>query len=114
MQRIAISKAKPGFILAEPAESDHGQVICGAGTELTETLIGRLVNFGVSRISVEGKPIAIAGSQLSADEQRTALDRCFMHHTDNALMIELKQVFRERLEARLAETDAGGSGVVPS
>ena len=103
MQRIAISKAKPGFTLAEPAETDKGQIICAPGTELSESLITRLVNFGVSRVTVEGKPVATAGSHRTAEEQVAALDTCFMHHTQQALMMEVKQVFRERLEARLAD-----------
>lgn len=106
MQRIALTSAAPGMVLAEPAESEQGTVVCGAGTTLTETLINRLQKFGVTRLIVEGHPVKKVGEDETVEQQLAALDRRFAAHADNELMMQLKQVFRDRIHERARE-DAG-------
>ena len=103
MQRITIVQAKAGMVLADPAENEQGMVVCGPGTPLTETLIGRLERFGVVRISVEGHPVAKAGEDKSEGDLAAELDARFARHTDDPLMMDLKGVFREQLHTRMTE-----------
>lgn len=36
MQRIKLSQAESGMILARPVEASNGQILCAKGTELSE------------------------------------------------------------------------------
>ena len=103
MQRIAITQAKAGMVLADAAENEKGTVVCGPGTPLTEILIGRLERFGVGRISVEGHPVKKAGEDKSLETLAAELDARFAKHTDNPLMMEVKGVFHAQLQERMAE-----------
>lgn len=109
MQRITLPQARPGMVLADPAHNEQGTVVCGPGTELTESLIGRLERFGVARITVEGHPVRKRGEEKSPAELAAELDRRFAAHQDSPLMMELKAVFRDQLDARMQEMRPEGS-----
>lgn len=113
MQRITLSQAKPGMVLAEPASSEQGTTVCGPGTELTETLITRLGRFGVSRITVEGHPVPKKGEDKSLTQLTKELDVRFSRVQDNPLMMELKAVFREQLHDRMQQRGAPDDAIVP-
>lgn len=112
MQRITIVQAKAGMVLAEPAQNEQGTVICGAGTLLDDTLLGRMERFSVVRITVEGHPVKKKGDDKSEDELAAMLDARFARHADNELMMGVKAVFREQLHARMTEMAGGDAPLI--
>ena len=101
------------MVLAEPAVSDQGTTVCGVGTELSDSLIGRMENFGVARLTVEGHPVKKSGEDKSLAELEAELDTRFSHHAAVPLMMEIKGVFRERLHERIREMEGGDVDAAP-
>jgi hypothetical protein len=56
-QRILITQATPGMVLAQSVFTQNRVPLCGPGTELTDSLIHRLTMRGVKRIHVRGLPL---------------------------------------------------------
>lgn len=100
MQRIPIDLAKPGMKLAKPINSDRGMILCGAGTELSEELIARLSDMGVSRISVEGHPVDMGDKEKPLKQQIEELHARFKAVEADPLMKKIKNMFLRRLEER--------------
>lgn len=114
MQRITLTQAKPGMILAEPASGEQGTTVCGIGTELTGTLISRLENFGVTRLTVEGHPVQKKGDDKTLPELLGELDTRFSHVEDQPLTMELKAAFREQIHERMTEMAVGDDEAAPA
>lgn len=96
MQNIPISLAEPGMVLARDVmRKDHpdGPPICGKGMALTDSLIDRLRNMGITTVVVEGHPVHIEGEQ-TLDEMLEALDRRFAKVEDYPIMMKLKDIYR--------------------
>jgi hypothetical protein len=57
-QRILVSQAEPGMILARPVVlPDNEMVLCPKNTVLDDVLIARIGARGVKRIHVQGHPL---------------------------------------------------------
>lgn len=112
MQRISISQAAAGMVLAEPAESEQGMVICGAGTALTDSLLARFEKFGVTRLTVEGHPVQKPGESRSEEEQLAELEHRFAAHAADPVMMLIKDAFSEQLHERMADY-SGEPGAPP-
>ncbi len=63
MQRIPLKLAAPGMVTARDVSTEEGQVLCGAGVELTQEFIDRLGRMGVASITVEGHPVCLPGEK---------------------------------------------------
>jgi hypothetical protein len=104
MQKILLKQATAGMKLAKPVENDRGMILCGAGTELTEDTIDRLVRMEVKRITVEGHPVDTGQEQKSLDQLLKELDGRFQKVADDPLMRKIKnmisQVLTEQAEDR--------------
>jgi hypothetical protein len=100
MQRIPIDLARPGMRLAKPINSDRGMTLCGAGTELSEELISRLLDMGVKRISVEGHPVDMGDKEKGLEQQIQELHARFKAVEADPLMRKIKNMFLRRLEER--------------
>ena len=57
MQRILITQAEPGMVLAKSVSLPGQASLCGPGTALSEELIHRLTIRGIKRVFVQGRPI---------------------------------------------------------
>ena len=97
MQRILIAQADPGMILAKEILNPDGMVLCGAGTELSEALVERLINMDVVDITVEGHPVNVEGEK-TLQEELHEIDLRFQRVEDIAPLMYLKK----RIQARLA------------
>ncbi len=105
MQKIPISKAAPGMVLATDIRSSGdaaGRVLCGKGVNLTESLIQRLRHMGIESIAVEGRPIKVEG-EPSLEEMLQALDRRFIRVATDPLMIKVKEMYRKQIERSMGE-----------
>jgi hypothetical protein len=104
MQKILLKQATAGMKLAKPVENDRGMILCGAGTELTEDTIDRLVRMEVKKITVEGHPVDTGQEQKSLDQLLKELDGRFQKVADDPLMRKIKnmisQVLTEQAEDR--------------
>ncbi|MFM2092826.1 MAG: hypothetical protein RLZZ127_3315, partial [Planctomycetota bacterium] len=56
-QRILITQAVPGMVLAEPVMLPGRVLLCGRDAELSEPVIHKMMQRGIKRIIVKGHPI---------------------------------------------------------
>jgi len=60
-QRILVTQAEPGMILAKNVTTPSRVVLCAAGMELNSTVINHLLARGIKRIHVKGHPLPAYG-----------------------------------------------------
>jgi len=108
MQKIPLNQAAADMVLARDVfrnDSPAGIPICGKGTTLTDSLIGRLAHLGVQSIYVEGHPVQEEGDR-SLEEQLADLERRFGKVVDNRYNMLLLDVYRKHITAMMG--DDGG------
>jgi hypothetical protein len=99
MQKIPLNLAEAEMVLARDVfrnDSPAGIPICGKGTTLTDSLIGRLAHLGVQSIYVEGHPVQQEGER-SLKEQLADLERRFSKTGDNRHNQLLLNVYRKHI-----------------
>lgn len=112
MQKIPIDLAAPGMKLAKPVTKEGGMTIMAEGMELTESLIARLENMKIDRITVQGHPVDMggAGSGTVYAERLERLDYLFRRHSKDKWMMRVKnrmaQYFRIKAAAQEAKRKA--------
>jgi len=105
MQTISLEQATPGMVLAKDVvkpEAASPVLICGRGMELTEALLERLHRIGITRVTVQGRPVAGGGEEATLEDLLAGLDARFKRHESDPLMAKLKDVYR-RLIIQTAE-----------
>lgn len=108
MQKIPISLAAGGMILARDvfrADNPTGMPVCGKGTPLSESLIGRLCNLGIQSVYVEGHPVWFEGDK-SLEAQLEELEKRFSKTTGSRLNMLLLDIYRNHLTNMMG--DSGG------
>ncbi|GHV55275.1 hypothetical protein FACS1894206_09500 [Deltaproteobacteria bacterium] len=106
MQRIALTKASPGMVLAQAVSVGNGPVLVGEGLTLTEEIIGRMRAKGVSTIYVEGNPLGPSGTVGNLRAAADRLPYLFRRQKDNVFMMTLCDVFARQFARRIAEQRA--------
>ena len=112
MQKIPIDLARPGMKLAKAVVKEGGMTIMAEDMELTESLISRLENMKVDRITVQGHPVEMggAGSGTVYAERVERLDVLFRRYTADKWMMRVKdrmtQYFRIKAAAQEARKKA--------
>ncbi len=94
MAKIPVSALSPGMKLTKPVVNDAGMVLLGEGTELTATLIERLLNMNIGSVYIEGA----ASPGKSKDEMLAELDARFKKTENEPYMGTLKRLFKEHIE----------------
>lgn len=119
MQKIPIDLAAPGMKLAKPVTKEGGMTIMAEGMELTESLISRLQNMKIDRITVQGHPVDMggAGAGTKYAERIERMDVLFRNYAKDKWMERVKgrmvQYFRIKAaaqEARMKALEAMESG----
>ena len=126
MQKIPIDLARAGMKLGKAVTKENGMTIMAEGMELTESLISRLENMKVDRITVQGHPVDMggAGSGTVYAERMARMDVLFRRYGEDKWMVRVKdrmiQYFRikaaaqeakrKAMEAMEAEEQDGGNG----
>lgn len=87
MPIIAIDEVEEGQTLAQGARVGTGAILAQPGTVLTEALVSRLKAMGVTELDVQQ-----ADPGLSVAEQLEGLERRFVGHEEDELMMELKEL----------------------
>jgi hypothetical protein len=98
MQKIPLDMAKSGMKLAKDVLTDNGRVLCGQGTELTDSLLLRLDNLGIQSITVEGFPVPMPGEEVKPLEVLIEeLEERFKMVTSDPVLMEIKEIFKKQL-----------------
>lgn len=95
-QRILLTQAESGLVLAEPVVSIKKAVLCGAGTALSDELIHRLMLLGIKRVVVFGQQAPMRDAP-SVDDREVMLDQRFSRCGNQALMNNLREAIRRRI-----------------
>ncbi|PMP63909.1 MAG: hypothetical protein C0197_01720 [Caldimicrobium thiodismutans] len=106
MQRLPLSYLKPGMKTYEEVYDAQGRVLCGKGVELTEEMIKRFYELGVSYVTVEGTPVKLPWEK-SLEEELSELEKRFEGVNDeNLLQIKeiLKELLYEKYKARIHQS----------
>ncbi len=95
MQRIPVSKAREGMVLAKPVARDNGVVLMGEGTELDERLIEKLVDLDIQKIAVKGKPLGTLGDDKPLEQLLSELDERFSTNADDRMCMQIKDCIKQ-------------------
>ena len=108
MQKIPIDLARPGMKLGRAVTKENGMTIMAEGMELTESLISRLENMNVDRITVQGHPVDIggAGSGTVYAERIQRLDHLFRRLGEDKWMMRVKQRMAQYFRIKAAAQEA--------
>ncbi len=98
-QRILITQAQAGMLLARPILNASQVVICGAGMSLNEHIIHQLAIRGVKRIYVQGQPLPEPG-QKPFGERLAELEQRFSRVHRSLLMRHLHQAIKDEMSKR--------------
>jgi len=108
MQKIPIDLATPGMKLAKPVIKEGGMTIMAEDMELTESLISRLENMKIDRITVQGHPVDMggAGSGTKYAERLERLDVLFRQYTADKWMQRVKGRMAQYFQIKAAAQEA--------
>ena len=106
MQRIALTKASPGMVLAQPVHKQDGPVLVGEGLTLTYAVIDRIRQAGVATVWVEGTPLGPDGSVGDLRTLSGKLPFLFRRQKGNVFMMTLYSVFSRHFAHKIAAQQA--------
>ena len=106
MQRIALTKASPGMVLAQAVSRPDGPVLVGEGQSLTESLIDRIRQAGIGTVWVEGNPLGGDSGVGNIRAITESLPFVFRRQKNNVFMMTLRNVFARHFARKLAEQQA--------
>jgi hypothetical protein len=95
MQRLPLSYIRPGMKTFEEVVDAQGRVLCGKGVELTEPMLQKFQELGVSYITVEGAPVKLPWEK-TLEEELELLEKRFSGVKDEFLL-HVKEVLKEVL-----------------
>jgi hypothetical protein len=99
-QRILLTQANAGMILARPVRLPNKVALCPSGTVLDDQLILRLMNRGIKRVVVMGSEVPAQPRPGVEETMRAVRDR-FSRVRDQPLMPELEALIEDKLVRRL-------------
>ncbi|MDA1001307.1 MAG: hypothetical protein O2807_12435 [bacterium] len=97
------------MVIARPVETANGQVLCAAGTKMTESLLDRLERLEISHITVEGHPVDDGKPKQTLEEQLAEVRLRFQGLEENKLMTALRLVVEKHIREifnRMEEEEA--------
>jgi len=78
--------------------------LCKEGTELTDSILLRFENAGISFISVEGRPVTVEGEK-SFDEEIRELEGRFVKTASDPTMMKIREMVARSLRNRYGEEE---------
>lgn len=63
------------MVLARDVETPEGRILCGKGTQLSESLLDRLRKMDIIHLTVEGHPVQEPGEKSLEEELRDIEER---------------------------------------
>ena len=101
MQKISLSQAKAGMVLAIDVMTADGKVLASAHSPLDDTILRRLDLAGVRKFVVQGKPVPGANMGYDALARMKRLDHLFRTHQDDRFMMTVKNVLFKHFKERV-------------
>lgn len=98
-QRILVTQAAPGMVVARPVTLADRMVLVGEGAVLSETMITQMLKRGIKRIVVRGQPVSRSASG-DYDTRIAALDQRFSRVGKDPLMAALRDVVASNMAKR--------------
>jgi hypothetical protein len=110
MQKVPIELAKPGMVLARPITNDAGMALCAEDTELSETIIERLIRMNVSHVTLKGHPLDLGGETKTKEQKVEELKARFSRVQGDPLMQKILSAAQNALMALEAEREGDNIG----
>jgi hypothetical protein len=112
MQKVPIELVKPGMVLAKPITNDAGMALCAEDTELSETIIERLMRMNVSHVTLKGHPVDLGGETKTKEQKIEELQARFSRVQSDPLMQQVLSASQSALmaleEERVGDDTAEG------
>ncbi|GAB1259032.1 hypothetical protein [Aurantivibrio plasticivorans] len=80
MGKLTVSQVEPGMIVEEDVRAPAGQLLLGAGAELSEKTIRVLKTWGVNTIKVEGEGDGAGNTAVNLSEEDLAAAKRMIQH----------------------------------
>ena len=108
MQKIPLTLARPGMILAKPVARSDGIAVAAAGSALSESLLDRFDAMGVTHLVVEGEPVALDGpaGSSSFDKRLERLEYLFRKYPDDKWMGQIRRLLDHHFRMKAAASAA--------
>jgi hypothetical protein len=100
MQKIPVSKAAAGMVLARPVTRESGVVLMGEGTELTALMIEKLRELEILNICVKGRPLDLGGDDVPLEQLLHELDERFSTTKADKLCQQIKELVKQDIIRR--------------
>ena len=100
MQKILLSQAKAGMILADDVMTVNGKVLASAGSPLDDASLHRLELAGVAKLVVTGKPVPGANMGYDAHARAKRVTHLFRNHENDSFMMTLRDMLCKHFQAR--------------
>lgn len=107
MQRLPLSYIKPGMKIYEEVIDSQGRVLCGKGIEITEEMLKKFQELGVSYITVEGNVVKLPWEK-PLEVELAELEFRFSDVTDETLL-QIKEILKELFHEKFKEASPKGS-----
>ncbi len=98
-QRILLTQAIPGMVLARPVRLPNKVTLCPSGATLDDALILRLMNRGIKRVMVLGTSVPQI-ARVGVEETMRAVRERFSRVRDQPLMGLLEKLVEDKLVRR--------------
>lgn len=110
MQRIPLSLARPGMVLAKPVLRENGLVLVAENSSLSESLLERLERMEIGMVTVQGHPVDLGDSGENPYSMRLKrLDHLFRRHGQDAWMQKVLEHVRQYLLIKSASASGAAS-----
>jgi hypothetical protein len=100
MQKILLSQAAAGMMLAADVTTADGNILAPADSILDDAILRRLDLAGIGKIVVQGKPVPGADMGYNARARMKRLEHLFRAHQNDKFMMTLKNMLYRHFEER--------------
>ncbi|OPY71459.1 MAG: hypothetical protein A4E62_01242 [Syntrophorhabdus sp. PtaU1.Bin002] len=94
VSKTAVDSLKPGMVLAKPVVNKNGLVMVSEGTELNDSLIGKIREMDVPGVYVRG----MTQPDTPKEDMLALLDKRFNGVEEKPYMALIKQALKEHIE----------------
>jgi hypothetical protein len=100
MQKISLSQAEAGMVLAADVTAADGNVLAPADSTLDDTVLRRLYLAGIGKIVVQGKPVLGADMGYNVQARLKRFEHLFRAHQHDRFMMTLKSMLYKHFKER--------------
>ena len=100
MQKIPLSQAKVGMVLASDVMTADGKVLASTDSCVDDAMLRRLDLAGIVKLVVQGKPVPGADMGYDAPARAKRLEHLFRAHRDDRFMMTLRNMLFKHFKER--------------